>query len=142
MKRPLYQLRSDKRAAVAPTVALSIFALIGVGGIAFDYARVASLDTEMQNAADQAALAAATQLDQQAGAVHRATAAANSLLVNQTLMANDGNAANMSVTTATVLFYATKADAEAYNGTDCPTTNAIDPASVPTDNTNTAAIAA
>ena len=52
--------RSDNSAAVAPTVALSLFALIGAGGIAFDYARLASLDTELQNAADQAALAAAT----------------------------------------------------------------------------------
>jgi hypothetical protein len=42
---------------VAPTVALSLFALLGAGGLAFDYARLASLDTELQNAADQAALA-------------------------------------------------------------------------------------
>ena len=51
------------KAAVAPTVALSLFALIGAGGIAFDYARLATMDTELQNAADQAALAAASQLD-------------------------------------------------------------------------------
>jgi Flp pilus assembly protein TadG len=125
MKQHPSRLWADRSAAVAPTVALSLFALIGVGGIAFDYARVASLDTEMQNAADQAALAAATQLDQQAGAVARATAAANGLLANQTLMANDGNAANMSVNLTTVVFYATKTDAEAANGTDCPTVNAV-----------------
>ena len=41
---------------VAPTVALSIVALIAAGGIAFDYARLASMDPELQNAADQAAL--------------------------------------------------------------------------------------
>ena len=125
MKRHPSGLWADRSAAVAPTVALSIFALIGVGGIAFDYARVASLDTEMQNAADQAALAAATQLDQQTGAVARATAAANGLLANQTLMANDGNAANMSVNLTEVVFYATKAAAEAANGTNCPTANAV-----------------
>src|SRR5688500_4878478 len=102
MNRRHYRLWSDKRAAVAPTVALSLFALVGVGGIAFDYARLATLDTELQNAADQAALAAATQLDQQTDAIARATAAANGLLANQTLMANDNNASNMSVTTATV----------------------------------------
>jgi Flp pilus assembly protein TadG len=133
MRRRLCELRSDERAAVAPTVALSLFALVGVGGIAFDYARVASLDTEMQNAADQAALAAATQLDQATGAIARATAAANGLLTNQTLMANDNNAANMTVTTATVLFYATKAAAEADNGTNCPTTGAIDPTATGAD---------
>ena len=62
--------------AVAPTVALSLFALIGAGGIAFDYARMAALDTELQNAADQAALAAASQLDGETGACSRASAAA------------------------------------------------------------------
>ena len=36
--------------AVAPTIALSLSALIAVGGIAFDYARMASLDTELQDA--------------------------------------------------------------------------------------------
>ena len=87
MARHLLGRGGDRSAAVAPTVALSMFALIGAGGIAFDYARLATLDTEMQNAADQAALAAATQLDQQSGAVARATAAAQALLTNQTLMA-------------------------------------------------------
>jgi Flp pilus assembly protein TadG len=127
MKRRLLGHGGDRSAAVAPTVALSLFALIGVGGIAFDYARLASLDTEMQDAADEAALAAATQLDQAGGAIARATAAANGLLGNQTLMANDNSADNMSVTTASVLFYANKTDAEAANGTDCPTTGALDP---------------
>ena len=45
--------------AVAPTIALSLTALVATGGIAFDYARIANLDTELQQAADQAALAAA-----------------------------------------------------------------------------------
>jgi Flp pilus assembly protein TadG len=123
MRRHLFQLWSDKSAAVAPTVALSLFALIGTGAIAFDYARMASLDTELQDAADQAALAAATQLDQQTGAVARATAAAQGLLANQTLSANDGTATGISV--PTVIFYASKPDAEAANGTDCPTAGVV-----------------
>lgn len=107
------RLGGNERGAVAPTVALSLFALIAAGGLAFDYARMAALDTELQNAADQAALAAATQLDQQAGAVARATAAAQALIANQTLFANDGNASNRAVTVPTVMFYQTRADAEA-----------------------------
>ena len=59
----LERFRVDESAAIAPTFALSLFALIAVGGIAFDYARLAAMDTELQNAADQAALAAASQLD-------------------------------------------------------------------------------
>ena len=125
MMRRLFNLGRDKRGAVAPTVALSLFALIGAGGIAFDYARLASLDTELQNAADQAALAAATQLDQQVGSVARATAAAQGLFANNTLFANDGNIANRAVTIPSVLFYATKANAEAANGQACPTAGAV-----------------
>jgi len=99
--------------AVAPTVALSLFGLIAAGGLAFDYARMASLDTELQQAADQAALAAATQLDGTTGSITRATAAAASLLTNTTLFANDSNASGTDVTIPTAVFYATKADAEA-----------------------------
>ncbi|MFL6726987.1 MAG: pilus assembly protein TadG-related protein [Sphingomicrobium sp.] len=100
--------------AVAPTVALTLTALIAVGGIAFDYSRLASLDTELQDAADQAALAAASQLDQtntNGSAITRATAAAQSLLTNRTLMANDSNGS--AITIPSIVFYATKADAEA-----------------------------
>lgn len=113
MKRHPISIWSDNSAAVAPIVALSLFALIGVGGIAFDYARMASLDTELQNAADQAALAAATQLDGEARAIERATAAAQGLLDNETLMSNDNNASGRDITVPTVVFYETKTDAEA-----------------------------
>ena len=80
--------------------------------MAFDYARMANLDTELQDAADQAALAAASQLDQTNGSIQRATAAAQSLLTNRTLMANDANVSGTAVTIPTVVFYPTKADAE------------------------------
>ncbi|WP_395624010.1 TadE/TadG family type IV pilus assembly protein [Sphingomonas daechungensis] len=106
-------LRSDK-GSVAPTVGLSLFALIAVGGIAFDYSRVAAMDTELQNAADQAALAAATQLDGDPGAQTRATSAATTLITNQTRMANDQGSANVGI--ASVTFYS------AYTG---PTSNTL-----------------
>jgi Flp pilus assembly protein TadG len=99
-------LRSDT-GSVAPTVGLSLFALIAVGGIAFDYSRVAAMDTELQNAADQAALAAATQLDGDPGAQTRATSAANSLITNQTIMASTGTP---PVTIASVTFYSAYTD--------------------------------
>ena len=92
MRRSVRRLAHNNSGAVAPTVALSLVGLIAAGGIAFDYARLASLDSEMQGAADQAALAAASQLDGQTGACARAAAAARDLLVNQTLMANDATA--------------------------------------------------
>ncbi len=103
--------RSDG-GAVAPIVGLTLFSLIAAGGIAFDYARMASLDSELQNAADQAALAAATQLDQQPGAIQRATASAQFLLTNNTLFAND-TISSSAVTIPITVFYTTREDAEA-----------------------------
>ncbi|NIJ16952.1 pilus assembly protein TadG-related protein [Sphingobium vermicomposti] len=103
--------------AVAPTVALSLFGLIAAGGLAFDYARLASMDSELQSAADQAALAAATQLDGAGTAITRATSAAQTLIVNKTLFANDGSNSGRSVTVPTLIFYS------AYNqDTDTGTT--------------------
>ena len=93
----LRRLLKAERAAVAPTIGLSLFALIGVGGIAFDYARLAAMDSELQNAADQAALAAASQLDGEANARTRATAAAQNLIENITRMSNDSGTAPITV---------------------------------------------
>ena len=89
MRKCVTRLIDDQGGAIAPTLALSLFALIAAGGIAFDYARMASLDTELQNAADQAALAAASQLDGHEGACERAVAAARNMIANTTLMANE-----------------------------------------------------
>lgn len=108
MVRSWRALFRSEQAAVAPTVALSLFGLIMVGGLAFDYSRMASLDTELQTAADQAALAAATQLDGGTNARVRATAAAQSLLRNITLMANDTNAPSgdtRAIAVPTITFY-------------------------------------
>lgn len=111
MIRRLFGPGGDKSAAVAPTVALSLFLLVGAGGVAFDFARMADLDSELQNAADQAALAAATQLDQEVRAMQRATAAAQGLIDNATLTANDGSA--KAITIPGVFFYSSKINAEA-----------------------------
>jgi Flp pilus assembly protein TadG len=103
------QFRNDESAAVAPTIALSLFALIAVGGIAFDYARLAGMDSELQNAADHAALAAATQLNGQAGTCDRAIAAARDLLKRATdtgnatgqttVFSNDGAGPDITIAT-------------------------------------------
>ena len=93
--------------AVAPTVALSLVGLIAAGGLAFDYARLATLDTELQQAVDQAALAAATQLDRTDEAIDRAEAAvqdataANRLAANITRFANDGSNASIEINSVT-----------------------------------------
>lgn len=88
---------ANEDGAVAAMYAIALTGLIIVAGAAFDYSRVASLDTELQNAADQAALAGVTQLDQTDGSCARAGNAAIELLRNVTLLGNDdgGNLATI-----------------------------------------------
>src|SRR4051812_19541090 len=90
MRRSVRSLWRNSEGSVAPTVALSLVALIAAGGVAFDYAQLAEMDTELQQAADQAALAAATQLDGKPNAIVRAEAAAQSMITNVTKFADDG----------------------------------------------------
>src|SRR3546814_9971651 len=85
------RLLKDESGATAAVFGLSLFALVAIGGLGFDYARLAGMDSELQNAADQAALAGASQLDGQNGACLRASAAATTLVANLTLLANDGD---------------------------------------------------
>jgi Flp pilus assembly protein TadG len=87
----------EESGAIASVYALALPALIAVGGIAFDYARLAAMDSELQNAADQSALAAVTQLDGRAGACSRASGTAVSFVTNQARMANDGIAPAVTI---------------------------------------------
>jgi Flp pilus assembly protein TadG len=100
MLRTVGRFARNTEGAVAPTVALSLVALLAAGGIAFDYARLAALDTELQNAADQATLAAASQLDKKVDACSRANAAAHTLVANRTLFANESSTASRAITLA------------------------------------------
>ncbi|SEH20077.1 Putative Flp pilus-assembly TadE/G-like [Sphingopyxis sp. YR583] len=110
MKRSQSSFWRNETAAAAALYALALPALVAVAGIAFDYARLAAMDTELQNAADQAALAAATQLDRRAGAISRGNAAATLLIGNESRFANDGQGRDVS--DLTVRFYANQAQAE------------------------------
>lgn len=95
MASALHHLRrfhKDQSGAVAATYALALIPLIAMAGLGFDYARMAGMDSELQNGADQAALAAATQLDGNTGACARAGNAAINLVQNQTLLADGANA--------------------------------------------------
>lgn len=85
----------DERGAVAATYAIGLAGLLAIAGVAFDYGRLVAMDTELQNGADQAALAGASQLDGKSGACARAAQAARNeadggLLNNITLLASDG----------------------------------------------------
>ena len=96
------QLALNESAAIAPLYGLVLFMLVGIAGVGFDYARMMSLQSELQNAADQAALAGATQLDQitadaasgELGTCARAARAAQSYLANNTRFAEDGKSSS------------------------------------------------
>ena len=95
MASALHHLRrfhKDQSGAVAATYALALIPLVAMAGLGFDYARMAGMDSELQNGADQAALAAATQLDGNTGACARAGNAAINLVQNQTILADGANA--------------------------------------------------
>jgi len=104
---------ADDSGAVATTYALALVGLVVAAGVGYDYAQVATLDTELQNAADQAALAGATQLDGKSDAITRAQTAAQTYVANSSIMANDGGTSAVAIDSASYAFYATKSDAEA-----------------------------
>lgn len=81
----------DESGAVAATYALALIPLIAMAGVGMDYGRVMGMDSELQNGADQAALAAASQLDGRAGACQRASEAAVDLLDNLVVLASDSD---------------------------------------------------
>lgn len=71
--RQIPNLPYRQRGAVAIIVGLSIFVLIGIIGLAIDLGRLFVVKTELQNAADSCALAAARELDGNTDALTRAT---------------------------------------------------------------------
>lgn len=103
-KRKASALLGDEQGAVAVTYALALTGLIVIAGVAFDFARMAGLSSELHNAADQAALAAATQLDGSANAIADATTAASNLVANKTVLANEPGG-SPAITIAGLTFY-------------------------------------
>lgn len=81
----------NEAGAVASTYALALVGLVVMGGVGFDYAHMMGLQSELQNGADQAALAGATQLDGKSGACSRAAGAAINLVTNNTVLSNSGS---------------------------------------------------
>ncbi|QOV96251.1 pilus assembly protein TadG-related protein [Novosphingobium sp. ES2-1] len=112
MPRPLSGFVANTDGAIAPMYVIALFSVLAMAGFGYDYAQLASLDTELQNAADQAALAAVTQLNGQADARTLATAAAGNLVENRTIFASDAADARKLVVASTT-FYASRTAAEA-----------------------------
>jgi Flp pilus assembly protein TadG len=82
------RIASDRRGSVALYAAFSSALVLGGGVLAIDFGRLVVLRTQMQNAADSAALSAATQLDGQPGAIARARSLAEQGVRNYTSISN------------------------------------------------------
>jgi Flp pilus assembly protein TadG len=94
----------DRSGTVWIYVAVSAATMLGMVGLALDVGRFWNLNTEAQDAADAAALAAASQLNGNAGAIARATNAAmtNPLVTNAQAFSSAGHG---TVTIASTTFY-------------------------------------
>lgn len=88
----------DQSGAIAGLYGLALFALVAMAGVAWDWTRLAAMDSELQNAADQAALAGAAQIDGEPGTCARASAEAAGMLSNSTLLANDDASSGTAIT--------------------------------------------
>lgn len=99
--KPLTQLRKRQRGAVAVMVGLSAIVLFGFMGIAIDLSYLYTRKTELQNAADAAALSGAKELDQTvagvANAVTRAIATFNQNAANNLISGFTITIANLRV---------------------------------------------
>lgn len=113
MKR--FGLTRDERGATAIYVALGIGVMFGAGGLAIDLTRTMTLETELQQAADAAALAGAAELDGQDDARIRAQAAAMGAFgPNVQTFATDTAGANVAVS-GVEFFSVLDVDTEAKN---------------------------
>ena len=85
----MYRTPTSQRGIYLAVSSLIIVVLIGTGALAIDLGRLFLLRSQMQNAADSAALAAAGELSGRSGAQTRAEAAARSALDYQSRLPNE-----------------------------------------------------
>ena len=97
--------RKNEKGAILVMAAVTFVALVGIGALALDVGRLLILNTEMHNAADSAALAAAYELDGKSGARTRARAAAKNLLVHKGHFGQDDELLKDSLPNAKITFY-------------------------------------
>ncbi len=97
-------LAKDDRGATAIYVALGMGVMVGAGGLAIDLGRAMHLSTELQQAADAAALAGAAELDGQDSARDRATTAAQGAFGSSNLQTFASDSGGSAVTVNEVIF--------------------------------------
>ncbi len=95
--RPRSLLR-DARGTIAVYAAISAPVLLGISAISLDLTRIMNVNTDLQSAADAAAMAGADELDRFSGARDRAKAVAKDAVANLQTFATGG--AEVTISTA------------------------------------------
>lgn len=113
------RLSRHQHGAIAIIVGLSIAVLVGMIGLALDLGRMFVIKSELQNAADACALAAARELDGNTDAITRADAAGILVGTRNEINFQDENA---PVTNASLTYSATLSPNSAYNRSIAPAT--------------------
>jgi hypothetical protein len=93
-------LWDDSRGLMLPYVTTMLVVIVGVSVLAVDGARMVSLQTQLQQAADALALAGAAELDQRSSSITRATNAIASIVTNKTVP----GVGNANVTVSSIRF--------------------------------------
>ena len=110
----------DERGAVAVYIGVITAVLIGFAGLAIDLSRLGTLQTQLQNAADQSALAGAAELDGNDDPVVRAGRAVyGESGVEAQLTQNSENIAGQGIISS-VQFRVLSTIPEDRNTIDCP----------------------
>jgi hypothetical protein len=94
--RPAVALWHDTRGMILPYVTMMLVVIVGLSVLALDGARLMSLQTQLQNAADALALAGAAELDRMPDAESRAINAVNNLVSNSVLFGGNNDAVRAS----------------------------------------------
>ena len=89
----------DNRGAIAVYIAIITPVMIGIGALTLDIGRLITVHTELQYAADAAALAGAPELNRSLGSRDRARAAAQGATANLQTFAADGGTKQVAVDT-------------------------------------------
>jgi Flp pilus assembly protein TadG len=97
----LRSLARDSGGAVAIYIAIVAPIMLGVGALSMDLGRLMTLNTELQGAADAAALAGARELDRFPGAMAKASAAAVGAIANSQTFATDGGGKQVLIDAST-----------------------------------------
>lgn len=91
MSRSIRKFVDETRGAILVFWAFALVAVFGLVAVSLDVGRIASSHSEFQSFADQVALAAAGELDGNADAISRATAAASAMATRSQTYADGAN---------------------------------------------------